>query len=133
VRGVEITAQYEISRWNEWTELAADYPKLARVSTGSTYTGDLAGSATGESIMTYVGEATVAYTGYERFTGSIGGRTGTAVFRVDGTFTDGTADSAVEVVTGSGTGELSGLTGTGRYVARHGEPTIDVTFSCSLP
>jgi Protein of unknown function (DUF3224) len=69
-------------------------------------------------------EADATYTGYERFTGSLGGRPGSFVLRLEGGFKDGAARTTWTVVEGTGTGDLAGLRGEGGYVANQGEPEV---------
>ena len=77
-------------------------------------------------------QADATYTGYERFTGSLGGRAGSFVLRLDGGFEKGVARTSWTVVEGTGTGDLTGLTGEGGYVARQGEPEVAYELRWSL-
>ena len=61
------------------------------------------------------------FLGYEKVVGSLGGRTGSFVLRHTGSYDGGKATAELEVVTGSGTDELVGLSGTGRFSAGHAE------------
>jgi uncharacterized protein DUF3224 len=72
------------------------------------------------------------YAGYERFVGSLGGRSGSFVLRLGGGFEDGAARTTWTVAEGSGTGELAGLQGEGGYVARQGEPEVGYELRWSL-
>ncbi|MEO6885278.1 MAG: DUF3224 domain-containing protein [Jatrophihabitantaceae bacterium] len=53
----------------------------------------------------------------EQVAGALGGRSGTFSLAVKGEHRDGVAATDVEVVAGSGTGELAGLRGSGHYAA----------------
>ena len=87
-----------------------------------TYTGDIQGESTVEFVMAYRDDGSATYVGMERVVGSLGGKTGSFVLQSAGTF-EGRASRrpAVSVVPGSGTGDLSGLTGTSREEARANE------------
>jgi hypothetical protein len=78
--------------------------------------------------MVYVGEE-AQYVGLERVTGSIAGRSGTFVTSVVGAFKDGVAASSWDIVPGSATGELEGLTGSGHFEAPSGnQATITLDY-----
>lgn len=69
----------------------------------------------------------------EILSGSLDGREGTFVVEERGSFgTDGTVYCSFEVVPGSGTGELTGLRGTGSFTAEHGAPSVPYTFAYEL-
>ena len=64
-------------------------------------------------------------------TGSIGGRSGTAVMQHDGIFVGGVARSTWSFVEGSGTGELINLHGSGSYESVD-QVTVNSTFVYSF-
>ncbi|WP_374701158.1 DUF3224 domain-containing protein [Streptomyces sp. TP-A0874] len=67
------------------------------------------------------------------FTGRLDGREGAFAVEERGSFDEeSTVHCAFEVVAGSGTGELTGLRGTGRFTARHGETPVAYTFDYEL-
>jgi hypothetical protein len=119
-------AQFRIASWDEnpYAEFES-VGKLTRAVTAQTYSGDLAGESRGDSLMYYGRpDSPVYYTGLERFTGTLDGKTGSFVLQAKGTFTDGLAETAWFVVPGSGTEELAGLRGEGGYRAAHGESAM---------
>jgi hypothetical protein len=77
------------------------------------YTGDIEGTGATTYLFAYrdskAGHADIL--GYERFTGSIGGREGSCVFRHTGSYEDGAVSDHVEVLPGLGTDGLADLTG----------------------
>jgi hypothetical protein len=124
--GTSATAAFQIASWDEnpYAEFEG-VGKLTRAITSQTYTGDLAGESRGDSLMYYGRpDAPVYYTGLERFTGTLGGKTGSFVLQAKGTFTNGVAETSWFVVPGSGTDELAGLRGEGGYKAGHGESAV---------
>jgi hypothetical protein len=126
------TGTFKIRTWDEQPYAEADEaPKLthARVTTG--YRGDLEGEGTAGLLMLY-DQADATYGGYERFVGSLGGRSGSFVVRLDGGFQDGAARTSWTVAEGTGTGELAGVTGEGGYVARQGEPEVAYELRWSI-
>jgi hypothetical protein len=94
------------------------------------YEGDLIGEGISESLMVYVGQE-AEYVGLERLTATIDGRSGTFVVSVNGAFRDGVASWSWDVVTGSATGELKGLTGKGSAEAPSGNQA-SLTFDYEL-
>ena len=123
---------FTIKSWDEqpYAELG-EAPKLTHARVTSTYGGDLEGEGTSELLMVY-DRADAAYAGYERVVGSVGGRAGSFVLRLDGGFQDGAARTTWTVVEGTGTGDLAGLEGEGGYLARQGEPEVAYELRWSL-
>ena len=118
------TGTFTIKGWDEQPYAEAEgAAKLTHARVTTTYGGDLEGEGTSELLMAY-DQADAAYAGYERFVGSLGGRSGSFVLRLDGGFQDGAATTTWTVVEGTGTGDLAGLEGQGGYQARQGEPEV---------
>ena len=126
------TGTFTIKGWDEqpWAE-ADDAPKLTHARVTIAYTGGLEGEGTYQLLMVYHG-TDATYTGYERFSGTLGGRSGSFVVRLDGGFDNGVARTSWAVVEGTGTGDLAGLRGEGGYVARQGEPEVAWELRWSL-
>ncbi|MFF4327310.1 DUF3224 domain-containing protein [Streptomyces sp. NPDC001591] len=129
------TGQFTFANWEERTVSPEGVtPKLAHASVVNSFTGGIeAAGTTCEYSIVYVTEKTGTYTGMELLAGSLDGRTGTFAVEERGAFhPDGTVECTFEVVPGSGTGELTGLSGTGTFLARHGEPSVPYTFVYEL-
>jgi hypothetical protein len=112
------TTQFSIENWEPHTvdDAEADLA-LGRVSFRKTYKGD---DLTATAVATMLNCAQIAYTAMERVTGTLDGRTGSFVLMHGAAPGTGESDVATGViVAGSGTGELTGLTG--RMEIRHGE------------
>jgi Protein of unknown function (DUF3224) len=126
------TGTFKIANWDEepWAE-AKGAPKLTHASVTTTYRGDLEGEGTAGLLMLYDGDD-AAYGGYERIAGTLGGRSGSFVLRLDGGFEQGAARTTWTVEEGTGTGELAGLRGEGGYVAEHGEAEVAFELRWSL-
>lgn len=123
-------AEFRITSWDEQTHAEfTGAEKLTRATTGQAYTGDLTGESRSDMLMYYPPAAEpVPYVGFEHFTRTLAGRSGTFVAQAHGQYADGVAAIEWTVVPGSATGDLAGLTGTAGYQARHGEPAVSVTF-----
>jgi Protein of unknown function (DUF3224) len=109
---------FTVAAWDESTyqELAGD-GKLTRATVAFGMAGDITGEATWDAVMCYRPDGTAVYTGIQRVQGQLAGVDGSFVVQADGEFVDGEARSRWQVIEGSGTGGLSGLTGTGQAVA----------------
>ncbi|MBB5490398.1 hypothetical protein HNR07_001535 [Nocardiopsis metallicus] len=78
-------------------------------------------------------EANGTFTGLELVTGTLDGRAGTFVLAERGSFTaDGTVHGHIEVVEGTGTGDLAGLRGTGSFVYRNGQRAFPYNLDFEL-
>jgi hypothetical protein len=90
---------------------------LARLAIDKQFTGDLIGASKGE--MLSAGTPVTGSAGYvalERVVGALHGRTGSFVLQHSGRMTRGSPELTVSVVPDSGSGELTGLTGTMRII-----------------
>ena len=67
--------------------------------------------------MCYREDKTADFVGLQRFVGRIGSRSGSFVMQTRGSFDGTEAKGGLDVVAGSGTEELSGITGTGAFAA----------------
>lgn len=114
-------ARFAIKTWDEkpYSE-APDEPKLTRASVTKTYTGDIEGDAQVEYLMMYRPDGSATFVGLERFTGRISGKRGSFVLHRTGVFEDGQAKESYSVISGSGTGDLNGLSGDGSTSVGHG-------------
>ncbi|WP_037679634.1 DUF3224 domain-containing protein [Streptomyces griseus] len=131
----QITGHFTFADWQERTVGRSEAsPKLAHASVRNSFSGGVeAADTTCEYSIVYVTEKTGTFAGMQVLTGTVDGRKGTFAVEERGRFVDdGSVHCAFEVVPGSGTDELTGLTGTGAYTARHGEPTVPYTFEYDL-
>jgi Protein of unknown function (DUF3224) len=110
---------------------------ITRVTSEKTWRGDFEGVSHGEMITgSTASTGSMAYVAIERMTGKLNGRQGSFTFLHRATMTKGDAPSAgvlsVTVVPNSGTGELTGLTGSLMiHFDAQGKHTW--TFEYSLP
>jgi hypothetical protein len=111
----------------------SDDPLLGRMTLDKQYHGDL--EATGKGQMLTAGSSVKgsgAYVAIEKVTGSLQGRTGTFVLQHTGTMTQNTPQLNIAVVPDSGTGQLTGITGTMTIIiATGGKHSYD--FEYTLP
>ena len=75
----------------------------------------------------YTEDGSARFVGLERIKGQLEARSGSFVLQHIGTFESGIVRAALTMVSGSGTGELSGLKGEGSIEAGHAE-RVPLTF-----
>ncbi len=76
-------------------------------------------------------KAFAVYTGLIRFTGSVNGKPGSFVMKDNGTFEGGSAKSTLQIISGSGTEELKGISGSGNYIANQNGFNIELDYTLS--
>lgn len=122
-------AMFEVKTWDEKAYEESDGTKLTRARVTKTYSGDITGEASSESLMFYRPDGSATFTGFERVVATLGERQGSFVLEARGTYRDGTSTCDCTVVPGSGAGGLAGLSGEGRYVATHTDyPNVKFSF-----
>ena len=115
-------ATFRITGWDEEPfDEPEEGPRLTRAHVTKSFHGDLSGSGNLMYVMTYFDSGDASFMGFEKVVGSLGGRKGSFVLRHTGSYGGGKATAEYEVVPGSGTDELAGLSGTGGFSAGHAE------------
>lgn len=109
-----------------------DRVSLGRMLLDKQFEGDLAGVGIGQMLtaMTPV-EGSAGYVAIERVTGTLHGLAGSFVFQHTGTMDRGAQSLSITVVPGSGTGALTGLSGTFKLQITDGKHFYE--FSYELP
>jgi len=128
----QVKTSMDVTSWDEKTISESGPTKITRTTMGQSCTGDIEGSSSSELVMYYQDGGTATIVGFLTIDGSIGDRTGTVVLRSIGEFDGSEATADLTVVEGSGTGGLSGISGTGTSVAPHG-PTAFVELDLEFP
>lgn len=83
-----------------------------RMTIDKTYEGDLLGAGTGEMLSSMgTPEGNAGYVAIEHFTGSLDGKKGSFSLMHYGRMDEGKDSLKIEVVSGSGTDELKGISG----------------------
>jgi hypothetical protein len=103
---------------------------LGRLTIDKRYHGELEASAKGEMLATQSEvKGSAGYVALERVTGKLHGRSGSFVLQHSATMQRGAAQSSITVVPDSGTGELTGLSGSMRItVAPDGAHSYELDF-----
>ena len=114
--------RFKILAWDEAPfDEPEDGPKLTRAQIRKSFEGDLVAAGNLMYVMTYLSDSDATFMGFEKVTGTLGGRSGSFVLRHTGAYDGAKARATCEVVPGSGTGELAGLSGSGGFSAGHAE------------
>ncbi|HTZ93269.1 MAG TPA: DUF3224 domain-containing protein [Streptosporangiaceae bacterium] len=112
------TGTFTVASWDESTyQDLGDGAKLTKATVTFGMEGDIAGRGSWDALMCYRPDGTAVFTGLQRVEGQLAGIDGSFVLLADGEYAGGEARSRWQVVTGTGTGGLAGLTGGGESVA----------------
>ena len=95
--------------------------KLRRARVTKSYGGDLQCDGEVDYLMVFKPDGSANFVGYESVSCVINGKSGGFVFEHSGVFKTGIVNSTWTIVDGSGTGDLSGITGTVEFSAGHQE------------
>ncbi len=128
---VRASSTFKIESWDEkpYTEID-NGGKLTQASVKAAISGDIEGEGAVEWLMCYRPDQTADFVGLQRITGRIGARSGSfVVLHTAGTFDGKEAKGELSVVPGSGTGDLSALSGSGEFTAPvAGQPSIELDY-----
>lgn len=115
------------------TPQSAAEAAVGRFTLDKKYHGDLEGSGNGEMLtgMTSV-KGSAGYVAIEKVTGSLAGRRGGFHLQHSGLMNRGTPSLSITVIPDSGTGELTGLSGSMSIVIA-ADGSHSYTFNYSLP
>jgi uncharacterized protein DUF3224 len=128
--GTQVTSTFKIDSWDEQPYAETEEGgKLTRASVKQTFTGDVDAQGEVEWLMCYRPDQTADFVGLQRVVGSLGGRRGSFVLASTGEFDGKQASGPLTIVPGSGTGELSGISGSGALTAPlGGEPSVSLDY-----
>lgn len=111
-----------------------DGPRFAHAHVTFEYSGIVQGTSVCDFLLYYAGEGYEGEgqtaPGFERITGSVDGRKGSFVLRHEVGYGKDGVQGTFTVVPGSGTGELTGLRGSG--TSGGASETMDYTFDYTL-
>ncbi len=87
--------------------------RLNRNAVTKTFSGDMVGTSEAQMITAFTDTpGSAGYVAIEHFTGSVGGKSGSFVLQHSGVMDKGTPQLTVFILPDSGSGELSGISGT---------------------
>lgn len=122
---MKLVGTYSVAKWDESPiRPDVDGMRVTRASVEFVFVGDIQGQAIVEYLMFYTNfdendmhNSQAAYVGQIKIVGTVKEKSGSFALTDSGGFQGGVASSNVEIISGSGTGELSSISGTGSYVA----------------
>ncbi len=128
-----LTGTFEITSMGEDTLRELDGgAKLSHANGTQRFSGDIEGDGSVEWLMCYLAGGGASYVGLQRIEGSLAGKKGSFVIQAVGRFDGGASSGSWAVIEGSGTGELEGITGEGRFEAPGG-PNATYSLEYRLP
>jgi len=129
--------EFKVTQWNE-TNLegfSADMP-VSRASVVYEAWGEIKGTFRVEYIMHSVKfdpndphNSETTYLGYMMFTGAIAGKTGSFILEDKGVYAASGPASDLVIKPGSGTGDLAGIGGSGKYYAEGEKMIMEIDYS----
>jgi Protein of unknown function (DUF3224) len=103
---------------------------IGRLSLNKTWTGDLVGTSKGQMLgSSDESQSTGGYVAMEVFTGTLNGKKGSFAMQHNGTMGGGNFDINVEVVPGSGTEELKGISGKLKIIIADRKHSYELAYS----
>lgn len=128
-------ATMSFTSWDEDPSFGDDapLPRLATALVAFAYDGDLVATSSSRSALSYGPDGEGSSLGFETVTGTLHGLEGGFVLRHEDVFTGTEVTLTYEIVAGSGTGALAGITGGGTAVATHGSQTTPFPLTYRLP
>ncbi len=126
---------FQVTSWDEAEAHSFDEgTKITRTTVTQAYSGYIEGEGRVEYTMFYREDGTAAFVGFERIEGEVGGKKGAFILQHRGTFEEGAARSEWFVVPATGSGELTGLKGSGSYEAgEEGKGRVATVLSFEQP
>lgn len=110
--------------------------KTTKASVEYTLSGEINGQAVVEYLMFYKyfdsndqHKSSATYLGLIRFIGTVHGKNGSFVIEDHGTFENGAANSILQILDSSGTGELKNIKGTGHYRANQNGTAFELDYT----
>lgn len=128
-----VEGTFEVTSWSEQSATGLEGTvKVTTATIGQRFSGGIEADTVADMVMTYRPDGTAEFVGHHRVVGRVGGRSGSLVLRASGSYDGGEARTSFEVIAGSGTGDLQGVSGSGIAAAGHGG-TGSYRFELELP
>jgi len=130
-----IATRLRIAAWDEQPVAELDDgSKITRASISLSEPADGLESGTVESVMFYRPDGTSHYVNVMRLTATLDGRSGSFVLSGEGEFDGTTASGTSDIVAGSSTGDLVGISGTCTSSSTHADyPYMPLELHYELP
>lgn len=126
---LKATGEFKITGGREETYAERNPGRLTRAGGTQEFTGGIDGAGTIEWLMCYLGDRTAQFVGMQQIDGAIAGRRGAFVLTSVGSHDGVQSKGTWTVVSGTGTGDLAGIVGSGRWKAGPGpKATFELTY-----
>lgn len=123
------TGEFKITGGHEDVYSDRSPGRLTRAGGTQEFSGDIDGAGRIQWLMCYRGDRTAEFVGMQEIEGAVGGRRGTFVLTSVGSHDGVHSKGTWTVVPGTGTAELAGIFGTGRWKAGPGpQATFELTY-----
>jgi Protein of unknown function (DUF3224) len=125
------TGPFEVKLAPQPADDHADAVSLGRMSIDKQFHGALEATSKGQMLTALTSvKGSAGYVAIEKVTGTLDGRQGSFVLQHTGTMTRGAPQLTVSIVPDSGTGDLTGLSGTMAItIAEGGKHTYDLEYT----
>ena len=107
---------FEITAWEQEDYDPAEGAVLSRARVTKRFTGEIEGTSVADLLLATAQDDSAAYVGLERVVADVHGRAGTFVLVHRAIGSVASTETVLEIVPGSGTGELAGVRGTATIV-----------------
>ena len=125
-----VSGSFSVTMTPAGTPQRAGRTALGRMLLDKVYTGELAATASGEMLSAVTDtKGAAGYVAMEAITGILQGRQGSFVAQHAGTMADGNNQLSIVIVPHSGTGQLTGISGTLVIRIENGQHFYDIDYS----
>lgn len=115
----QATGDFKVTGMTEDTYQERENGKLTRAGGTQEFTGGFEGTGSVDWLMCYR-DGGADFVGMQLVDGKLDGRQGSFVLSATGAYEGTTSEMRLEIVAGSGTGKLAGISGSGEFVAGPG-------------
>lgn len=106
-----------------------DVEAAGRMTINKAYTGDMVGSGIGQMISKRTEHGSAVYYAIEEFSGSVKDKKGAFTLLHEGIMTADSQSLSVKILEGSGSGELSSITGSLEIIQTDGEHSYKLDYA----
>lgn len=125
-----VTGSFDVKMVPQGADAAGGSPAVGRMLLDKAFHGPLEGISKGQMLSAGdYAKGSAGYVAMEAVTGTLEGKSGTFALQHSGTMDQGAFSLTVTVVPGSGTGELTGLSGTMKIVIEGGKHSYVLDYT----
>jgi hypothetical protein len=129
---IKATGLYSIKRWTEQNTLKLCLPqKATQAEIEFTMTGSMQGCLQGTLLLHYINDKDSTFTGMQHFSGVLDAKEGGFICVSKGQYKNGVITCQWRILPGSGTEQLTNISGVGGYTTGH-QPSVDYHLAYNL-